>query len=132
MRWFRLSWPGCAAIEFEGVAVTAEVMERLAEVLDRGYIDRGQIARVAGVSSRTVARWFKHEGVPRPEAAERLAELVVVLAQLSKTLSPQAAHDWLLSPNPLLSHDKPVDRLKEGQHRYVLGAVEQLGEGVFV
>lgn len=39
----------------------------------------------------------------------RLLEFLAVLARLSATLQPDAARDWLFTPNPLLGHHKPAD-----------------------
>jgi Protein of unknown function (DUF2384) len=50
--------------------------------------------------------------------------LVAVLEQLSGVLRPQAAHDWLFTPNPSLEHHKPVDLLRTGDFRQVLGAID--------
>jgi len=87
---------------------------------------------VLGASPRTVARWLQHDVRPRPQARERLLEFLAVLEHLSKTLQPQAAHDWLFTPNPLLSYHKPADLLREGRYRDLLGAIDQLAEGVFI
>ncbi|MDQ4130110.1 MAG: MbcA/ParS/Xre antitoxin family protein, partial [Actinomycetota bacterium] len=54
------------------------------------------------------------------------------LEQLSGVFKAGPAHDWLFSPNPLLDHHKPVDLLREGEYRRVLGAIDALAEGVFV
>ena len=54
-----------------------------------------------------------------------------MLEQLSGVLRPQAAHDWLLSPNPSLDHHKPVNLLRTGEFRRVLGAIDAMAEGVF-
>jgi hypothetical protein len=32
----------------------------------------------------------------------------------------------------MLSHQKPIDLLREGHYREVIGAIDALGEGVFV
>lgn len=48
------------------------------------------------------------------------------------TLEPQAAHDWLFTPNPFLSYQKPADLLREGRCPELLGAIDQLAEGVFI
>lgn len=50
---------------------------------------------------------------------------------MPRVLRPLAAHDWLLSPNASLDHDKPIDLLRAGEYRRVLGAVEAMAEGVF-
>lgn len=110
----------------------ADLMDRLEMALQRSDLDQTQAARVLGANPRTVARWLRHEVNPRAEARERLLEFLAVLEQLSKTLQPQAAHDWLFTPNPLLSYHKPAELLKEGRYRDLLGAIDQLAEGVFI
>lgn len=54
------------------------------------------------------------------------------LDRLSATLRADAALDWLFMPNPLLANEKPADLLRAGRRREVLGAIDQLAEGVFV
>ncbi len=110
----------------------ADLMDRLETALERADLDQAQAARVLGASPRTVARWLHQDVKPRPEARERLLEFLAVLEHLSKTLAPQSAHDWLFTPNPLLSYHKPADLLREGRYRDLLGAIDQLAEGVFV
>jgi uncharacterized protein (DUF2384 family) len=68
------------------------------------------------------------EDHPRPSARE----LVAVLEHLSDVLQPQPAHDWLFTPNPMMDHYKPVDLLRAGEPRKVLGAIDALAENVFV
>ena len=113
-----------------------DVMTALAERLERVStevdLDHADIARVLETNPRTVARWLSKQSTPRRESRERLLELLAVLERLSGTLNPQAAHDWLFSPNPSLDHYKPVDLLREGGFRRVLSAIDALAEGVFV
>ncbi|MGH2762613.1 MAG: antitoxin Xre/MbcA/ParS toxin-binding domain-containing protein [Thermoleophilaceae bacterium] len=47
-------------------------------------------------------------------------------------LKPGRAHAWLLTPNPLLDHHPPIDLLREGESRQVIGAIDVLAEDVFV
>ena len=112
--------------------MATDLVDRLERALEKTDLDQSQAARVLGASPRTVSRWLKEEVQPRPEARERLLELLAVLERLSRTLRPQPAHDWLFTPNPLLSHHKPADLLREGRYRDLLGAIDQLAEGVFV
>lgn len=105
---------------------------RLEGAFKAADLDQEEVARVVGTNPRTVSRWLKEETAPRKEARERLLEFLSVTERLSATLRPEPAHDWLFSPNPALGHDKPVDLLKEGRYREVLGAVDALAEGVFV
>lgn len=106
--------------------------KRLEDSISRIQLDEADVARIVGTHLRTVYRWFREEAEPRRTARERLLELDAVANRLSGVLRPEPARDWLYTPNPLLDHQKPVDLLREGRYREVLGAIDQLGEGVFV
>lgn len=95
------------------------------------HLDQSDLARLVKTNPRTVSRWLGGT-TPRPDARERLLEVLAVLESLSAVLRPQAAHDWLLSPNPLLDHHKPVELLREGEYRRVLGVIDVMADGVFV
>ncbi len=110
----------------------ADLAERLARATAQLEVDQADVARLLDTNPRTVSRWLHRETEPRPDARERLLELIAVLEQLSGVLKAGPAHDWLFSPNPLLDHHKPVDLLRDGEYRRVLGAIDALGEGVFV
>lgn len=110
----------------------ADLAERLGQVTTTVAFDQADVARILDTNPRTVARWLQREAAPRPEARERLLELLAVLERLSGVLRPQPAHDWLFTPNPQLDHHKPAELLREGEYRQVLGAIDALGEGVFV
>lgn len=105
---------------------------RLRYAVERTDLDQADIARLLGTNPRTVSRWLSDQAEPRPEARRRLLEVVAVLEHLSGVLKPQAAHDWLFSPNGMLDHHKPIDLLAEGEFRRVLSMIDALAEGVFV
>ncbi len=109
-----------------------ELLTRLKTASSTVEVGRSDLARALDTTPRTVSRWLGGETAPRGEVRERILEVLHVFDQLSKVLKPAAAHDWLLSPNELLDHEKPIDLLKQGEYRRVLGAVEALAEGVFV
>ena len=106
--------------------------ERLGRVASEVDLDSSDLARVLETNPRTVSRWLKKESSPRRDARERLLEVVTVLERLSTTLKAEAAHDWLFTPNPAFDYHKPVDLLREGEFRRVLGAIDAMAEGVFV
>jgi putative toxin-antitoxin system antitoxin component (TIGR02293 family) len=95
-------------------------------------VDQAELARMLETTPRTVSRWLSRQTNPRPDARERLLEVLAVVERLSGTLRPQAAHDWLFTPNPELDHHKPVDLLRDGDYRPVLGLIDAMAEGVFV
>lgn len=106
--------------------------QRLRRAVQQTDLNQVDIARLLDTNARTVARWLNDGIEPRPEARRRLLELVAVLEHLSGVLQPQAAHDWLFSPNAMLDHHKPVDLLAAGEFRRVLALIDALAEGVFV
>lgn len=114
------------------MANTTTLAERLRSAVERTELERADVARLVDTNPRTVARWLAEESEPRTEARRRLLEVLAVLEQLSGLLRPQAAHDWLYSPNALLEHEKPIELLADGQWRRVLGLIDALEEGVFV
>ncbi len=107
----------------------ADRLQSASATVDFGQAD---LARVLETTPRTVSRWIHGKTTPRGEARERVLEILHVFDQLSRVLRPAAAHDWLLTPNELLDHEKPIALLRTGEYRRVLGAVEALAEGVFV
>jgi uncharacterized protein (DUF2384 family) len=72
------------------------------------------------------------ESEPQTDSRRRLLEILAVLESLSTVLQPQAAHDWLFSPNMLVRHKKPIELLAAGNWRDVMGLIDALQEGVFV
>lgn len=112
--------------------MATDLTDRLACASQSVKLDQADLARVLDANPRTVARWMHRQSTPRRESRERVLELLAVFDQLAGVLRPQAAHDWLLSPNPMLDHYKPVDLLRGGDYRKVLGAIDALGEGAFV
>lgn len=107
--------------------------ERLRAAAAHTELDQGDIAYLVGANPRTVARWLADDGsAPRTEVRRRALEIIAVLEQLSGVLTPQASHDWLFSPNPMIGHEKPIDLLAEGEWRKVLGMITAMAEGVFV
>ena len=107
------------------------VGRRLADILEKGALDSSAVARIVRASPRTVSRWANDETEPRWEYRERLLELFAVVERLQKVIEPAACHDWLFTPNPALDFAKPVELLREGNFRKVLGVIDSLGEGVF-
>lgn len=110
----------------------ADLADRLGRASGQIELDQADLARMLQTNPRTVSRWLSRETAPRPDARERLLELIAVLEQLSGVLRAQPAHDWLFTPNPSLEHHKPIELLRAGEFRRVLAAIDAMAEGVFV
>jgi transcriptional regulator with XRE-family HTH domain len=59
------------------------LVKQLGEGLEKADLDQAEVAWVLGTSARTVSRWLQEEASPRPEARERILELLAVLEELS-------------------------------------------------
>ena len=111
------------------MAVYAKTLERIEE---KAVLSHEDVAKIVGTSPRSVSRWASGSAGPRARTRDRLLEVAAVVTELSRSLSPDAAHVWLHAPNPFLDFDRPVDLLAEGNYRRVLAAIEAIRDGVFV
>lgn len=101
----------------------------LTEALDLTQEDIGSIV---GSSARTVARWNAGAASPQRGSKQRLLELAYVAEALRGVLRPEDANLWVFSPNPLLDHDSPAERIRSGDYRSVLALIEALADGIAV
>jgi putative toxin-antitoxin system antitoxin component (TIGR02293 family) len=114
------------------MASQTTLAHRLRGAAEKTDLDQADLAALVGTNPRTVARWLTETSEPRTDARRRLLEILAVLESLSAVLQPQAAHDWLFSPNVMVDHQKPIDMLEAGDWRTVLGLIDALAEGIFV
>ncbi len=110
--------------------VQSQAITRLGNAMDLVDIDLTGVARIVDRDPKTVSRWLRHQTEPRWEAREILLALGVVLERLAQVMERGAAEDWLFTPVPLLDYQRPVDLLRRGKHRPVLGLLDAIGEGV--
>lgn len=99
-------------------------------MLRSAVVDTPDVARVLGISPRSVARWTAAGSAPRRESEERLLELKAVIDLLRDVMRDEAARLWLRSPVPALDYDKPIDLIEQGEYRRVIGAILSLAESV--
>lgn len=100
-------------------------------VVDLG-LTQEQVGAIVAASARSVARWQAGDAVPQTLSKQRLIELAYVADAVTAVLPREKANLWMFTPNRLLSHDTPADRVRDGQYRDVLALVEALADGVVV
>ncbi len=110
----------------------ADLTDRLDKAIMQVELDDLDLACVVETSPETVAGWLSRQTVPQGNDRAQLLDLVAVLKKLAGALRSQPAHDWLFAPNDSLDHHKPVDLLRRGEFRRVLGAIDAMSEGVFI
>ena len=90
------------------------------------------LARILGVSARTLARWTSGETMkPHPAQAERIAKVLDIRNHLSNVVKKSAFGKYLHGKNELLGGLRPLDLLMAGQFDRVIADIAGLEEGVF-
>ena len=104
--------------------------DRVRELQKRAELTHEEVGRIVDASPRTVGRWAAGETAPQREARQRLLELAYVAEQLVEVIEPGERNLWLFSPNRLLDHDTPAERIARGDFRTVLALIEALADGI--
>jgi putative toxin-antitoxin system antitoxin component (TIGR02293 family) len=87
----------------------ATILDTLASEL---AIQRVAVAKVLGISERTLSRRVTAKGRLTAEESDRTVRLARVLALAKETLGDrEKAGRWLQTPNRALEGDRPFDRL---------------------
>lgn len=75
-------------------------------------IQRVTLAKLLGISERTLSRRMSGDARLTAEESDRVVRLARIFAQAQETLGDTAkASHWLQSPNRALEGDRPFDRL---------------------
>lgn len=75
-------------------------------------MDRAAVARVAGISGRTLSRRIATRSLLTAEESDRMVRLARVLAFANETLGDRAkVSHWLQTPNAALDGKRPFDLL---------------------
>jgi putative toxin-antitoxin system antitoxin component (TIGR02293 family) len=106
--------------------LSVDSLDTLAEQLS---IQRLAVARLLGISERTLTRRATSSGRLSAAESDRLVRLARTLALAKETLGDMdRASRWLQTPNRALEGEKPIDRLDTdvGVHsvEQVLGRIE--------
>lgn len=87
-------------------------------------MSRGDLAAALEVTERSIDRWYRGKNYPQYESRARLDELRALAVQVAAAFDdPQAATDWLHSPNAALGDHTPVEALRTDQIRAVAAAL---------
>lgn len=90
------------------------------------------LARILGVSARTLARWTSGEThKPHPAQSDRLAKTLELRKHMAKVINKKAFGKYLHGKNELFGGLRPLDLLMAGQFDRVIADIAGLEEGVF-
>ncbi len=84
----------------------------LPAVAGRLTMDRKALARVIGISDRTLSRRLAHAETLSAEESDRTVRLARVVAMATETFgTPEKASTWLKSPNRAIEGSIPIELL---------------------
>ena len=89
-------------------------------------LSQERMGRLAGVSTRTVARWENGDVEPEPLFKKRLACLGAVVRALENVGDPTDVVDWLETPDPRFHNQPPMDLL--GSTHATAELLESIGQ----
>jgi len=91
-----------------------------------------QLARLIGVSVKTISRWEQEESHPSLLARQRIMEIKKVFQKADELFKPGKTRDWLNTPNEILDGRTPLEELAQGPEgiRRVLNLLNKLEWGI--
>lgn len=105
---------------------------KVSSIIDNLGLSQEEVGDIIDASPRTISRWISGAVVPQRLNKQRLIELAYVAEAVTEILPRDHANIWMLSPNRLLDHDSPADRVHAGKYKDVLDLIEGLAEGIVV
>lgn len=98
--------------------------------LSRDFGSQRRLAELLGVSPAQVTRWRRGQGIDDVNAG-RVDLLELVMANLLRVYTTDAAERWLRGANPSLGGRRPLDLIRRGQTGPVLDAIASERAGSF-
>jgi len=89
-----------------------------------------RLAELLDVSPAQVSRWRRGQGIDIVNA-ERVDLLEMVMSSLLRIHPGDAAEAWLVGLNPHLGERRPIDLIRAGRAREVIGALAAERGGSF-
>lgn len=105
---------------------------KVTAIIDELGLTQEEVGSIVDASARSIARWSSGEVIPQKLNKQRLLELAYVAQAVTEILPADNANIWMFTPNRLLEHDTPADRIHAGGYRDVLNLIEAIAEGVVV
>jgi hypothetical protein len=100
------------------------------EALSRDFRSQRRLAELLDVSPAQVTRWRRGQGIDEVNA-QRVDLLELVMSQLLRLYSPEAAELWLVGLNPHLGDRRPIDLVRRGRSRELIDAIAAERAGSF-
>ena len=98
--------------------------------LSRDLGSQRRLAALLGVSPAQVTRWRRGQGIDDVNA-DRVDVLELVMSQLLRLYSAEAAQRWLVGLNPHIGDRRPIDLVRLGRASELIDALAAERAGSF-
>ena len=112
------------------MATAGALANHVTDLISTLGLTQDEIGSIVDASPRSVSRWSRGEVVPQKLNNQRLIELAYVADVVLEVMPADKVNLWITSPNRMLEHDSPADRIRAGRYRDVLGLIEAMADGV--
>lgn len=106
--------------------------DKVNELISTLHLTQDEVGKIVDASGRSVRRWVNGDVVTQRLNKQRLIELAYVADVVAEVIPIDQVNIWLFSPQRLLQHDTPADRIRNGDYKSVLDLIEALADGIVV
>src|ERR671938_1642333 len=92
------------------------------QALSEDFRSQRRLAELLDVSPAQVTRWRRGQGIDDVNA-QRVDLLELVMSQLLRVYTAEAAERWLVGLNPHLGDRRPIDLVRRGRSRELIDAI---------
>lgn len=110
---------------------TIALADQLNHLRARVPVSEEDVARATGAELGTVRQWIERKAAPTGVEANRLAELIAVIEEMTLNIHPDGIPEWLSQDVPALEGETPADAIAAGGYQRVMDIALWLSAGGF-
>lgn len=114
------------------MALALSYSDELHALRDGFGLSEPELAGALRTTPRTFRRWLAGDAVPRPEARERIEDLLDLLRTLRQSVAPGAIPKWVRRRVEMLDGERPATLIARGEIDALQDVAEALASGAFV
>src|SRR4051812_40722040 len=88
--------------------------EKVGELIASLHLTQDEGGEIVDASGRSAARGQNGEVAPQRLNKQRLVDLAYVAEAVKGVIPADQANLWMFTPNRMLDHDRPADRIRSG------------------
>ena len=106
-----------------------QILERLQE---SGGLNDTDIAKLTGVSKKSVSEWRRGEKMPHPKTQLILSDLAYVVLRLGAFYVAKEIRAWIYARHPQLSGQSAMDLVRERRTAEVIAILDRIDADAYI